>query len=70
VRKSFDEMVAAELDELLELLLPVAMGFAASAWLAADELVAIPASADILPPCAVVVLLSCCYLRIARNLRP
>jgi len=59
VRKSLDEMVAAELLELLELLLPVAplvMGLAptpAMAWLAADGLFMIPAIAAIFPPFAV-----------------
>jgi hypothetical protein len=59
VRKSLDEMVAAELLELLELLVPVAllaMGFAptpAMAWLAADGLFMIPANAAIFPPLAV-----------------
>jgi hypothetical protein len=55
-----DEIVAAELLELLELLVPLAglaMGFAptpAMAWLAADGLFMIPANAAIFPPSAAV----------------
>jgi len=57
VRKSLDEMVAAELLELLVLLVVLARGLAlapVNAWLVAVELLMIPANADIFPPYAAV----------------